>query len=81
MAQMPRYYKVVNGKFAGQEYAFSLEPMMDDPAFDTLNQISSAWFQKEMYFMERDGYVYSRLTQSRITLQEAIDEFITHINS
>lgn len=43
--------------------------------FDVLNTISSAWYGKQVYFLESDGRIYDRINSELITFEEAVDRF------
>jgi len=44
--------------------------------FDLLDSFSSAYCDKQQYFMQDSGMVYSRYSARYMTLSDAIDEFI-----
>lgn len=48
-------------------------------AFDVLEMISTAYFCKQMYFLEDDGSVYSRYYGKHMSLEEAVEEFADYI--
>ena len=44
-------------------------------AFDVLDRLSAAYFGKQMFFMQDDGYVYNRDDGGYYDLEHAIREF------
>lgn len=47
--------------------------------FDVLERISSLYADKQIYFLQDDGKVYSRDTAETMTVSEAIDEFVERL--
>ena len=51
----------------------------DQGKFDVLNLLSSAWYGKQYYFDQGNGFVYSRETGKYLKLDAAITEFAQEI--
>ena len=50
--------------------------MSDPSGFDVLEQLSSLYYGKQMYFMQDNGIIYSRYSCKYLrTLQDAVNEF------
>lgn len=47
--------------------------------WDMFELISSAWYGKQVYFLENSGLVYSGVTRKTMQQNEAIDEFLERI--
>ena len=47
--------------------------------WDMFELITSAWYGKQYYFLDQDGYVYSRLSHTSMEKEKAVQEFITAI--
>ena len=44
----------------------------DRTAFDVLNEISSSYYGKQMFFLQDNGFVYDRYKAEYITFEEAV---------
>lgn len=44
--------------------------------WDMFDLITSTWYGKQYYFLEKDNLVYSRKSNEYLTREEAFDEFI-----
>ena len=44
--------------------------------WDMFDLISSAFYGKRCYFLEKDGRVYSRESHEYMTMESAVEEFI-----
>ena len=44
-------------------------------SFDILNRLSSAYWGKQMYFLQEDGMIYDRHENKYITLEQAVTNF------
>lgn len=44
--------------------------------WDMFDLITSTWYGKQYYFLEKNGFVYSRKSCEYLTKEEAYDEFI-----
>lgn len=47
--------------------------------WDMFELISSAWYGKQCYFLESNTVVYSRASNSYLTINEAFAEFLSFI--
>lgn len=45
-------------------------------AWDLFEEITTAYFKKQMYFIQDDGTVYSRLSNSYLNKDDALNEFL-----
>jgi hypothetical protein len=45
--------------------------------FDVLNEISAAWYGKQMFFLQDNGSVYDRYRCEYITFDEAVSRMAT----
>lgn len=48
--------------------------------FDVLDRISSSYEWKRVYFLEKDGTIYSRISCRNLSLEDAISEFEDRIS-
>ena len=54
---------------------------MTKAAYAMLELISGVYFGKQYYFEQNNGIVYSRLSNSYITKDRALEEFLDEIQS
>ena len=47
--------------------------------WDMIELITSAWYGKQCYFVEKNGIVYSRVSNKYMSVDEAIKEFLMRI--
>ena len=47
----------------------------DNPGWDVFDDLTSAYYGKQMYFTQPDGTIYSRLSCGYITFEKALAEF------
>ena len=47
--------------------------------WDMFDLITSVWYGKQYYFLEKDNLVYSRQSHEYLTREEAYDEFISGV--
>lgn len=55
------------------------ENKTDTTPFEVLETISTAYYGKQMYFLQDDGFIYDRVYGKYISLEEAIDEFASKL--
>ena len=48
----------------------------DRGEWEMFSRITAAYYWKDMYFVEKDGTAYSRVSHKSMTRQEAFNEFI-----
>lgn len=49
--------------------------------WDMFLLVSSSWYGKQYYFLQKDGIVYSRESGSYMTVQAAYDEFLKSVKN
>ena len=54
---------------------------MTKDAYEVFELISGVYFGKQYYFEQNNGIVYSRLSNSYITKDRALEEFLDEIQS
>ena len=54
---------------------------MTKDAYEMFKLISGVYFGKQYYFEQNNGIVYSRLSNSYITKDDALKEFLDEIQS
>lgn len=43
--------------------------------FEVLNLLSSVWYGKQYYFIQDNGFIYSKASGKYMKLEEAVEEF------
>ena len=51
----------------------------DRGEWEMFSRITSAWYGKDYYFVEKNGMAYSRLSHQTMTRENAFNEFIETI--
>lgn len=59
----------------GEKSKFCRVYYADNPGWDVFDDLTSAYYGKQMYFTQPDGKVYSRLSCGYMTFEESLAEF------
>ncbi len=64
----------------GEKSKFCAVYYADNPGWEVFDDLSSAYYGKQMYFTQPDGTIYSRLSCGYMTFEEALSEFREQIS-